>query len=172
MYYELLFIISPVVPETEQARVTQAVGQYLKTIGASVANDFYPLGRRKLAYPIKKQKHGFYVFVDFSLAEDKGGLKQLETSLKHNNDILRHLVIAKSKPAASADLARLQAANKPEAVVRSRTIRKPISRVSRPRATMKPVAAPVSEISHRPAISLDDIDKKLDEILTNDPKLE
>jgi ribosomal protein S6 len=50
------------------------------------------LGRKKLAYPILKQKHGFYVVVEFNL-EDTQELKELETSLRHNKNILRHLVI-------------------------------------------------------------------------------
>ena len=108
MYYELSFIVSPVVPETDQARIQTVVAEYLKGIGANPAGDWHWLGRRKLSYPIKAQKHGFYAFVDFSLDdENKVNLKQLELSLKHNPEILRHLVIKKDEPTPANLIAKL-----------------------------------------------------------------
>lgn len=169
MYYELCFIISPAVPETEHARVQQAVADYLQSIKATMVGEPHFLGRRKLAYPINKQKHGFYLFLDFSLAEDKGGLLQLENKLKHNPDILRHLVLKKDEPSAAAEVAKLIAANKPEIV--TRRPKKMTGARPRPvasRVAKKELPAP----AEKNLLSLDDIDKKLDEILTSEPKLD
>ena len=170
MYYELCFIISPAVPETEHARVQRAVADYLQEIKASMVGEPYFLGRRKLAYPINKQKHGFYLFLDFSLPEDKGGLRQLENKLKHNTDILRHLILKKDQPSTATEVAKLIASNKPVVATRRPKKASPTrTRPTTPRVVKKETAVPAAE---KNLLSLDDIDKKLDEILTNEPKLD
>ena len=65
---------------------------FFKKAKAEILSGPTSLGRKKLAYPILKQKHGFYVVLEFKL-EDTQELKELETSLRHNKNILRHLVI-------------------------------------------------------------------------------
>jgi len=151
MNYELSFIISSNVPETEHATVQKDILSYLEGAGAKVTKDAHSMGRRKLAYPIKKQKHGFYVFLEFVL-EDKSALKKLDGQLKLNNNLLRYLVIKKD-PAASKDAAK-QAARRPVGT------KKPEAGEAKKNIVAKPVAkAPATKID------LDDIDKKLDELL-------
>ena len=170
MYYELTFIVSPVVPENDQARIQTTVAEYLNNIGAKIAGDYHPLGRRKLSYPIKTQKHGFYVFLDFSLEDEaKANLKQLDLSLKHNPEILRYLVLKKDKPTPANLIAKLMITSKPELVAR-----RP-KKTTSTRTTTTRTAGPavkVAEVKKQPVLSLDDIDKKLDEILTKEPNLD
>ena len=94
MNYELSFIISSNLPETEHPQVQEEILGYLKNSKATVTKEPYLLGRKKLAYPIKKQKHGFYVFLEFA-TENSDGLRDIDTKLKHNNSLLRHLIIKK-----------------------------------------------------------------------------
>lgn len=169
MYYELSFIVSPIVPETDQARIQTTLAEYLNNIGAKVAGDWHRLGRRKLSYPIKTQKHGFYVFCDFSLAdESKANLKQLDLDLKHNPEILRHLLLKKDQPTPANLIAKLMTVSKPE--LATRRPKKTFTRATTVKTTL-PVSRP-EEVKKQPILSLDDIDKKLDEILTKEPKLD
>ncbi len=92
--YELTFIISALFPETEHTGIENKILQYLKDIEGQISKSPFSLGRKKLTYPIKKQKHGFYVSLEFKL-ENKNNLKDLDNKLKHNNNILRYLVIKK-----------------------------------------------------------------------------
>lgn len=61
--------------------------------------------KKKLAYPIEKNKVGFYCLVNFSL-EGKD-LKELDTYLKMNASILRHLIVQED-PMSKEGLAELQ----------------------------------------------------------------
>ncbi len=88
--YELGFIIHP---EVEQSDVTQAVdkvGQYVSAGGGEVTSvDVW--GRRALAYPIRKQKEGTYVFFHAQL--DPQAIQELERNLKLDEEILRYLLL-------------------------------------------------------------------------------
>ena len=92
--YEVTFIISALLPETEHLGIQNKVLQYIKDMEGQISKYPSSLGRKKLAYPIKKQKHGFYISLEFNLAA-KSSLKDLDNKLKHNDNILRYLVIKK-----------------------------------------------------------------------------
>jgi small subunit ribosomal protein S6 len=167
MHYELGLIVNPNVPETEHNNVQEQVLGYLKKINAKIERDFYSGGRRKLAYPIKNQKHGFYLYLEFSFPESElKAVKLLDHELKLDNNILRHLIVKRQKVASNADVLRWQQVNKLEI---SRKPKRPGSaRPARPMA-IKPVEA---KAVVKNDISLDDIDKKLDEILASEPKVD
>jgi ribosomal protein S6 len=95
MHYELTYIVSAQVPETEHGALQAEVLDLLKKAKTTIKLEPYSLGRRRLAYPIEKQRHGFYTVLEFAFeeAEDKAGLKDFETILRHNKNILRHLVV-------------------------------------------------------------------------------
>jgi len=88
--YELGLIIHP---QVEQADVTQAVekvGQNIVASGGEVTSvDVW--GRRALAYPIRKQREGTYVFLQAQL--DPSTLVGLERNLKLDEAVLRYLLI-------------------------------------------------------------------------------
>ncbi len=60
--------------------------------------------KKKLAYPIKKNKFGFYCLVNFSAEGEK--LKEIDNYLKMNNNILRHIIV-QDDPMTKEELARL-----------------------------------------------------------------
>ena len=53
-------------------------------------------GKRKLAYPIRKQPNGYYVVAQFTSAPDP--LRELERALKLEDDILRYLIVIAEEP--------------------------------------------------------------------------
>ena len=59
--YELSFIINALLPETEHGEIKNKVLDYIKGIKGQISKEFSSLGRKKLAYAINKQKHGFYI---------------------------------------------------------------------------------------------------------------
>ena len=88
--YELGFILHP---DVEQADVTQAVEKvrnYITAIGGEVTSvDVW--GRRQLAYPIRKQREGTYVFLQTQINPQAVG--ELERNLKLDEEILRYLLV-------------------------------------------------------------------------------
>ncbi|MFA6466733.1 MAG: 30S ribosomal protein S6 [Patescibacteria group bacterium] len=167
MKYELSFIISPAIPETDHLSVNQQVLDYLKGIEANVTRAPYFMGRRKLAYPIAKQKHGFYVCLEFT-TEDKASLKELDIKLKHNNSLLRHLIIKLENRSESAavDFSKMEERDTDKA--KGRPVRK--ARVSAPKSFSKK-SEPRSRQESKVKVNLDDIDKQLDRIL-DEPKVD
>lgn len=151
MNYELSFIIGPNVPETEHKAIEQEILDNLKKMKANISKAPYAIGRKKLAYPIKKQKHGFYVFLEFEL-EEKSGLKDFEVKLKHDPKILRHLIIKKDK--LSEEEAKKAQAKK-----------------TKPVAAKKEEATSSQEKEEKKEevkVDLGDIDQQLDQILDKD----
>ncbi|WP_419166891.1 30S ribosomal protein S6 [Candidatus Palauibacter sp.] len=53
-------------------------------------------GKRQLAYPIRKQKNGYYVVVQFT--SDPAPLTDLERALKLEDDVLRYLIVISERP--------------------------------------------------------------------------
>ncbi len=53
-------------------------------------------GKRQLAYPIRKQRNGYYVVAQF--ASDPDSLVELERVLKLEDDVLRYLIVIAEHP--------------------------------------------------------------------------
>ena len=87
--YEVLFILSPQVPEEE---ATTLIGDF-KTVaektGARMRNE-EAWGRRRLAYPIQKFNEGnYHLFV----LESDGSLSELDRRMKNSDRVLRHMIV-------------------------------------------------------------------------------
>lgn len=158
MKYELSFIISGSLPETEHQAVQREILSYLEKAKVQTDGKFEAIGRKKMAYPINKQKHGFYMFLRFDLPEEKSALKELDTQLKHNNNILRHLIV-KLEPAALKP--------KPQRKPAHERIKKVEPKSADPRPTSLPESG--ESITKLNLNDLEDLDKRLDEILEREP---
>ena len=90
--YELTYLISDNVPESELNKVTGKVGGYI-TAGEGKILKEEIWGRRKLAYPIQKQEFATYVTVNFNLPAEKA--HEFERNIILTSKIVRHLLIVK-----------------------------------------------------------------------------
>ena len=88
--YELTFIVSPELNEDDFEATVDDVQRFITEREGSIT-DIDRWGKRKLAYPIKRFIEGSYVLMHFKLAPALG--KELETSLKISEKVLRHLLI-------------------------------------------------------------------------------
>ena len=89
--YELMVVLSPqVADESVTDTVDQLVRRPVETRGGAYleANVW---GRRKLAYPIKRQTEGNYVLTRFQLEPQH--TKELERGLLISEEVLRHLLV-------------------------------------------------------------------------------
>ncbi len=88
--YEVLFIVSPDVPEGD---VTTLIGEFrgiAEDSGAKLLEED-AWGRRKLAYPIDKRDNGIYHLFIFEAGTQ--GLNELDRRMKNNDKIMRHLIV-------------------------------------------------------------------------------
>jgi small subunit ribosomal protein S6 len=67
------------------------IAEVVRGLGAEVEKtDLW--GKKRLAYPIKKQQEGFYALITFKISPD--AIKELDRVLSLKTAVLRHLVVA------------------------------------------------------------------------------
>jgi len=88
--YEFTFIAHPDVEDEGLTGVTEKVSQFITEGGGQITNVNH-WGRRRLAYPIQKQKEGYYVLMQVQL--DPKSLGELERKLKLTEEIIRNMLV-------------------------------------------------------------------------------
>ena len=97
--YEVLFILSPQVPEEEATALTTEFRGVAEKTGATLKNE-EAWGRRRLAYPIQKFNEGNYHLFVF---ESDGSLAELDRRMKNSDRILRHMIVRTDEDLKRAD---------------------------------------------------------------------
>jgi small subunit ribosomal protein S6 len=88
--YEIGFIITPDANEEEVKKIVEAISGAIKKAKGVIAN-IDEWGRKKMAYPIKKNAEGYYVFI---LADVDGSvIADLERRLKQMEKVLRYITL-------------------------------------------------------------------------------
>jgi small subunit ribosomal protein S6 len=88
--YEFVYIISPEVEEEDLERVTEKVSQMIADAGGQVLR-LDPMGRRRLAYPIRKFREGHYVLAQIEL--EPGAISEFKARLGLTEEVIRHLLV-------------------------------------------------------------------------------
>lgn len=157
-HYELLYLVSAQTPENELENITTEVGGWFRTAGAAVTKQ-ESWGRRKLAYPIRHEKYGYYGLLEFDAPSD--ALAKLNKQFNLQRQILRHLIVDK-KPISAKELLLQEDARRR---AQTRLAREEAAKQTHPTDRGKGTDAGAKKDSK---ISLDDLDKKLDELLDTD----
>lgn len=86
--YELVLIFKASLSEAQRKKLAETVKSWLKEVKIAKEEDW---GQKVLAYPIKKQDSGHYLFL--SIEANSGVTSDFEKKLFVQEDILRHLLI-------------------------------------------------------------------------------
>lgn len=89
--YELLYIIPTTFTDEEAGEVETRVSGLISKVGASVESTTR-MGKLRFAYPIKDQRHGYYVQVVVSA--EPSAVAKLDMQLRINPEVLRHLILS------------------------------------------------------------------------------
>jgi len=89
--YELVFIIHPDLDETATNEIVERVKGWITEAGGSV-DKVDPWGKRKLAYPIRKQNDGQYFLCKTQLPP--AFVAELERNLRFVEPVMRFLITA------------------------------------------------------------------------------
>ncbi|MDO8504412.1 MAG: 30S ribosomal protein S6 [Candidatus Liptonbacteria bacterium] len=120
------------------------ISKFIKDLGGALELEG-PVAKITLAYPIEKEKQGYFGYFHFSLAP--GEVKNLEHEMETNPEILRHLIITPPFK---------KVAPRPRMDTGVRTISKaPVAPTSR-----QPEPARASE-----TLTNEDLEKRIEEIL-------
>jgi small subunit ribosomal protein S6 len=160
--YELLYIVPAQFADTEIDGIRERVGKMVEQAGAKVVRN-ESLGKIRLAYPVKRQRHGTYVLVHFDA--EASAVAGLDRALRLADEVLRHIVVERA-PGAEKKAFQIASYVAPLSE-EAREMRRPAE--SAPRRTVAPVeSAPAPVKAAEATMSMEELDKKLDEILDKD----
>jgi small subunit ribosomal protein S6 len=94
--YETVFILTPVLSETQVKEAVRKYLDYIRENGGEIVHE-EDWGLRKLAYPIQKKTTGFYHLVEFK--SEGEFVEKLETQYRRDERIIRFLTFRMDKHA-------------------------------------------------------------------------
>jgi len=92
--YETVFILTPVLSDTQMKDTVDKFKDILKQEGAEFVHE-ENWGLKKLAYPIQHKKTGFYYLLEFKAPA--GAIDKLEIEYRRDERIMRFLTVALDK---------------------------------------------------------------------------
>ena len=97
-HYETVFILNPVLSDTQVKETVKKFEDYLVSKGAEMIykEDW---GLKKLAYPIQKKKTGFYHLFEFKATGDI--ITAYELEFRRDDSIMRYLTVRLDKHAVA-----------------------------------------------------------------------
>ncbi len=105
--YELMYLLSSAVADDEVPKISEQILKFVGDFGGKDIKETQ-LGKKKLAYPIKKTRNGHYVVVNFSI--DGKDVNQLDAKIRTQNTIIleEHLDRMEKDKLAQSKLVRRQ----------------------------------------------------------------
>ena len=88
--YELMYILSSAVSDNDAPTVSAEIDKFIQDQGGKLISTEM-LGKKKLAYPIKKTRNGFYILETFNFEGPK--IAQLENKIRSVDAIIRFIVV-------------------------------------------------------------------------------
>lgn len=162
--YELLYIVGTHYTDAEVGVIQTKVTGMLEKVGAKILRNEV-VGKIRLAYIIKKARHGSYVLVYFDA--EPSVVTAFNRQMELMDEVLRHTILARV-PGSEEKKVELMAYVPPLSDEGKRVEQKPA--LSREKTQKTELAAPLEKpINHADAnMSIEELDKKLDEILEDD----
>lgn len=93
--YELMLVLRPDAPDERISAIVDRTTRQIAADGGQIVK-VAPWGRRRLAYPIDRQREGSYHIVIFEAPAES--IAELERSLLITEELLRHLVTRVERP--------------------------------------------------------------------------
>lgn len=194
MYYELTCLINGIIPEEKVTsiikNITGLVEKYegkmlpvskdifLKVEGENlqplmqiqmvtlptINDETVMVFKRRLSYPIKHKRQGYYVTVNFTMEKTEDALQELEKELKLEEEILRHIIIKKfPKPVSEG---KGEKAKKEKPAEEAAPAEKPAEEKTEEKAeTKEPAPKAEEKKAEKKKMDQDELEKKLDKIL-------
>lgn len=156
-HYEILYILPISLTPEETTPIVEKVAGLIKDNEGTITKDDN-LGKQKFAYPIKGQGHGYYFLFEFDLP--KLNLIKLNRSLQLTNEVVRFLII-KKKVKTEKEIA-------DEKTLQEKLAKRKEKEIEKMKSDKEEVKEKPAKEKGKEKMSLEDLDKKLDEILDTD----
>jgi small subunit ribosomal protein S6 len=162
--YELVLLLHPTLSQADaEGFVEDFISEKISPLpgGEVTFQDFW--GRKRLAYPIKKEDSAYYVVLNFT--SDGTGLTPFDEEIRLDKNILRHLLTTVDKYAEKMTLAEIEAWNTENLPEEKKSAKPEEKRAPRKRRSAPSKAESKSEKPAAKKIDKKELNKKLDEIL-------
>ena len=90
-YYEIIYIVNPNLENEVLDKTMVEIGKELEKTKSKLINHRV-WGKKRLAYPIEKQKYGSFILMQFE-GDDQSKMVDFDTWMKLNNSVLRHIIV-------------------------------------------------------------------------------
>lgn len=145
--YEIVYIIHPDL-EGSIEKITERIKKVIEDHQGEVVKE-ENWGKKKLAYPIKKNSVGIYQFLTARMESKK--IKDVERILKLSEEIIRFIVVAREEEKESPKRQKPRTLPEKKPIRKSESIEKPLKKTE--------------ESKEESAERLIELDKKLKEII-------
>lgn len=88
--YEVMFIVKATMESDAVKKTGESFKKLVTDLKGKVV-DYKELGEKKLAYPIKKELHGYYFLMH--IEADKDCVQEFDRKIRLDENVLRHLII-------------------------------------------------------------------------------
>ena len=88
--YEVMFIVRPNLEDEATNALCDNMKKVLEDAGATI-NEVVNMGRRELAYEVRKFNNGNYFL--FKITSNKDAVREFDRVANINEDIIRHIVV-------------------------------------------------------------------------------
>jgi len=154
--YELLFFTSAS-NEDRVGTIKRDLIEILESLGGKLLGEFTDIGKRKLAYPIKRDTHAFYSWARFTLDdENRSNIPEINKCISLNDKITRHLIVR------ADEIGHPISAAAPETEAEKLAAEKIKAEIKKPAVEAKPA-------KKESKTALSELDEKLSEILEETP---
>ena len=133
--YEMMFIVRPDVEEADLDKIIETFSGYV-TGGGGEVKGVEKMGRRRLAYTVRKFNDGFYVL--FMIAAEGSLVQELERRLRVQEQVIKFLTVRTDEE--DKRLAKVKA-------LRDSKVKRSALPATPPPQAAAPAAAPVTEIA-------------------------
>lgn len=89
--YEMMYIMASDVSDDEAPAVAESIKKITSDFGGENIDE-QQLGKKKLAYPVKKTRNGFYVVLTFDMDSKK--VNEFDAKIRTQSSIIRYLLIS------------------------------------------------------------------------------
>lgn len=88
--YEIVTIVDPQIADEDVPKTSEKINEFITSRGGAIAR-VQRWGRRRLAYPIKRQMEAHYLLTTYEL--DPEHASELEADLVLAQEVLKHMVV-------------------------------------------------------------------------------
>ncbi len=182
--YELMFVVPGSLDDAQVPAIKERVVSFINEAEATITLDV-DLGRRRLAYMIKRQTHGHYFVLQFTTEQNT--VAALDKKLRLDHEVLRYLLV-KALPQTEDDITAMLAEPERTQVVEPVVVEQPVpapapaeefgptvkrddpapgetKNVTETDTVEEPTVAVATETEEDPNKSIEALDKKLDALL-------